>query len=407
MVSGYGLLATLFAFASQAHAEYRLRPGDVIEVSVAGIPELRQRVSVQLDGSISLPLVNALPIAGFTPSEMRAQIQFALATKIYRQRTADGREKILTIEPSEVAASIVEYRPIYVGGDVAKPGEQAFRPQMTVRQAVALAGYGSTQIRGGSAPLESAELRGQYTALWTEFIKGHVHIWRLRSELGEKLEPDQKLPETPLPSSVVSHIARIETDQLNTRTTDFQREKSFLQRSIKEADQHVDVLADQQRKEEQGMEADAQELQRMNELLGKGSVTMGRVTEARRALLLSSTRKLQTHALQMQVRRQRSDLARQLEKMDDQRRIALLKELQDANTSLHATRAKLQGISEKLELLGGPQATSLDGRRPEFRVYRKGESGETRFVAGPDSELEPGDVVEVAPALEVARIEVQ
>jgi polysaccharide export outer membrane protein len=406
-MSGYLVGAALFLCASQAHAEYRLGPGDVIEVSVAGIPELRQRASVQFDGSISLPLVSALPIAGLTPSEMQANIQFALATRIFRQRIADGREKILTIEPGEVAATIVEYRPIYVGGDVLKPGEQPYRPQMTVRQALTLAGYGSTQSHAGNAPLESAELRGQYTALWTEFIKEHVHIWRLRSELGEKLESDQKLPDTPLPSSVVSHIAKVETDQLNTRTTDFEREKSFLQRSIKEADQHIDVLTDQQRKEEQGMEADAQELQRMNELLGKGSVTMGRVTEARRALLLSSTRKLQTHALQMQVRRQLSELARQLEKMDDQRRMTLLKELQEANTSLHATRAKLQGIAEKLEFLGGPQATSPDGRRPEFRVYRKSESGEARFVAGPDSELEPGDVIEVATALEIARIEAQ
>ena len=48
-----------------------------------------------------------------------------------------------------VVATVVEYRPIYVNGDVSKPGEHPFRPQMTVRQAVALSGgYDSRLILG-------------------------------------------------------------------------------------------------------------------------------------------------------------------------------------------------------------------------------------------------------------------
>src|SRR5215470_4599421 len=35
---------------TQAGAEYRVNVGDVLEVAVAGVPELRQRAPVQMDG---------------------------------------------------------------------------------------------------------------------------------------------------------------------------------------------------------------------------------------------------------------------------------------------------------------------------------------------------------------------
>ena len=40
--------------------EYRLQPGDLIEFNVANYAELKQRVPVQMDGSLALPLVGAL-----------------------------------------------------------------------------------------------------------------------------------------------------------------------------------------------------------------------------------------------------------------------------------------------------------------------------------------------------------
>src|ERR1700757_416583 len=55
-------------------AEYRLDVGDVLEISVAGVPDLRQRVSVELDGNISFPSLGTLEVGGLAPSEVRAKI---------------------------------------------------------------------------------------------------------------------------------------------------------------------------------------------------------------------------------------------------------------------------------------------------------------------------------------------
>jgi polysaccharide export outer membrane protein len=396
------LAISLLCSTASAKAEYRLNAGDVIEVTVAGVPELRQRVTVQLDGSISLPLLGNLVVAGSSSSEARAKIQSALATKVFRQRTADGRERPLVIEFEEVAATVVEYRPIYVSGDVARPGEQTYRPNMTVRQAIASSGgYDAVHFRANSALRDAITLQADYASFSVSFAKEQAHIWRIKSELGQEVAFGQNaVKEALVPQATLSEILKVEAEHLKTRKADHERERAFLQRAIAQADQHITILSSQQQKEEEGTQADAQELQRVNDLFAKGALAMPRVTEARRALLLSSTRQLQTNAQLMQVTRQRGELARQLEKLDDQRAIALLKELQDAGERLSGIRAKLQSIGEQLQLTSRTQSPGESRRKLEITVFRKGETGGMRFAADSDTELQPGDVVEVALRLE-------
>src|SRR5262249_36854991 len=251
----------------------------------------------------------------------------------------------------QVTASVGEYRPIYVNGDVSRPGAQAYRPLMTVRQAVALSGgYEIMRFRMNNPFLESADFRSDYESLWTEFAKEQTHIWRMRMELGDEDNLDQKvLRDVPLPASTISQITGLEAEQLKSRQEDYLREKEFLQRGSKQTDEHIGVLSKQLQKEEEGLQADTQDLQRVTELFGKGAVAMPRITDARRALLLSATRKLQTISQLMLTKRQRDDFSRQLERLDDQRRIKLLQELQEAGVRLNQIKAKLQAVGEKLQ----------------------------------------------------------
>src|SRR5215467_7374103 len=101
------LSAVLLCSAIPAKAEYRVDVGDVLEISVAGVLELRQRVTVQLDGSISYPLLGTFMAAGMPPSEVRAKIRAALPSKVFRQRAPDGREIVVVIEADQVTASVV------------------------------------------------------------------------------------------------------------------------------------------------------------------------------------------------------------------------------------------------------------------------------------------------------------
>jgi polysaccharide export outer membrane protein len=87
-----------------------------------------------------------------------------------------------------------------------------------------------------------------------------------------------------------------------------------------------------------------------------------------------------------------------VEKLDDQRRIILLRELQDSNLRLAEIRAKLQGVGEKLQYTGMMKSQLARGLsdKPQITVIRKGEKDRERFKANEDFELQPGDVVEIA-----------
>ena len=397
----WGLLAPyLVCSMSVARAEYHLDVGDVIEISVATVPELQRRVPINLDGSISFPLLGSVMVAGLAPSQAQAKIQATLANKIFQLRMSDGRNNDIVIDPNEVTATVVEYRPIYVNGDVSKPGEHPYRLLMTVRQAVALSGgYDTNRVRLSDPIVDLADLKSDYKSLWIEFAKERVHIWRLKSELGDTANPDQMpLADVPLPQSDLSEISRLETERLSVRQADQQREREFLQRAIKQGSDQIKTLSEQQQKEEQGVQSDAEELQRDLDLYSKGTLTSPRVTDARRAVLLSSTRKLQTAVQLMQLKKQQDEVQRRLEQLDDRRRMESLGELQEAGVKLGEIRAKLQGVEDKIEYTGllRSQLAHSERSRPEIAIIRKSEKGPRRLVANEESELQPGDVVEVA-----------
>ena len=309
---------------------------------MAGVPELRHRAAVQIDGNISLPLAGTLPVAGLPLQQIRAKIGAAMASKMFRQRTPDGREVVIVIDADEVTAIVAEYRPIYVNGDVSKPGEYPYRPATTARQLIAVAGgYDIMHIRMNNPYLELADLRSEYGSLWTEFAKEQARMWRIKNELGEATQINPRaLRDVPIARSAISEIVNAETEYLKTKQSDYQQEKEFLQRGVRQGDDEVSVLSEQKKKEEEGFQSDLEELQKASDLYGKGALTSPRVTDARRAVLLSSTRRLQTSALLMQVKKQQDELARKLVKLDDQRRLDLLRELQDTSVKLNHNSRK-------------------------------------------------------------------
>lgn len=396
----WGLVAVGLTFSvTEAKSEYLVNIGDVLDVAVAGVPELRHRAAVQMDGNVSLPLVGTLPVAGLPLPQIRAEIGAALARKVFRQRTSDGRETVVVIDADEVTTVIAEYKPIYVNGDVSKPGEYPYRPSITARQLVAVAGgYDIMRNRMNNPYLESADLRSEYASLWTELAKEQARMWRIKTELGEGAQISSgALMDAPLARSAISDIVNAETEYLKTKQSDYQQEKTYLQHGIRQGDDEVRVLSEQQKKDEEGLQADLDDLQKTTELFGKGSLISPRVTDARRAVLLSSTRKLQTSAQLLQVKKQQDEFVRKLAKLDDQRRLDLLRELQDTSVKLNQIREKLQSVGEKLQYTAmvRSQLVRGAGNNAQIAIVRKGDKGPERIIASEDTELQPGDAVEV------------
>lgn len=383
---------------THAQAQYSVNIGDVLEVAVVGVPELRQRAPVQMDGNISLALIGTLPVAGLTLPQIRTKIGAAMASKVFRQRSSDGRETAVVIEADEITTTVAEYRPIYINGDVSKPGEYPYRLSLTARQLIAVAGgYDVMRIRMNNPSLEAADFKSQYGSLWTELVKEQARSWRVKSELGEATPLNPSVLANGPTSPVISEILNAEQEYLKTKQGDYQQEKAYLQRGVRQGDDEVRVLSEQQKKDDEALQTDLDDLQKTTDLYGKGALISPRVTDARRAVLVSSTRKLQTSAQLLQVKKLQDEFVRRLGRLDDQRRLDLLRELQDSSVKLNEIREKLQAVGEKLQYTAmiRSQLVQGAGSKPDIAIIRRGEKGPERIVASEDTELQPGDAVEV------------
>jgi polysaccharide export outer membrane protein len=381
-------------------AQYRLAPGDTVEVSVGGLPDQRNRMQIQIDGTIALPGVGTVDVADLTPAELQSRMETLLQSKILRQRLPDGREQAVVVVPGDVIASVVEYRPIYVTGDVLTPGQLAYRASMTVRQAVAVSGgYSLLRSRGQPGTNDAADLLRDYQSFSTEYIKEYFHVVRTNAELRGEDSFDQSAPrEISLPASAIDPIVQAEAQSLKIALADYRNERSFLEDAAKQSDAQLVTLRKQQEGEEKGVQADEEELERVVKLFGSGALPSPRVTESRRALLLSSTRRLQTTVELMRLQRQREDFLRQIQRLASQRTVTLLREFKDSNVRMADLRVKMQALSQKLQPIGGAGAVPIgtSDLQPEVTIVRKVGKQWDRIAASVDFDVEPGDVVDVA-----------
>ena len=88
-----------------ARGEYLLAPGDVLEIQAVGIPDLRHRVMIDLNGQASFPLIGDVKAAGLSVAELRKQVKLILSTKAFRLRVRRARRK-RTKKPRTLASPV-------------------------------------------------------------------------------------------------------------------------------------------------------------------------------------------------------------------------------------------------------------------------------------------------------------
>ena len=120
-------LDSLPPLPNTAPGTYTLGPGDQVRIITFGEQQLTGEFRVDAAGEIALPLVGNVHAAGLTPRELNKAVEAALSkSSLYRN-------------PS-VSSEVIAYRPIFILGEVARPGQYPYQPEMTVVTAVAIAG---------------------------------------------------------------------------------------------------------------------------------------------------------------------------------------------------------------------------------------------------------------------------
>jgi polysaccharide export outer membrane protein len=388
----------LFAFQAEARADYKLQPGDVLEVALLGAPEFRQRLPVEIDGTVMLPMAGATRVAGMTLSDALAAVTRALANKVYQVNQPMGlRDGQRLIVSSEILLTVAEYRPVYVSGYVARPGGYPFRPGLTVRQAIALAGgYGVAQPAARiDAPAQLADLRAEQEALSVEYAMEREHVLQLRKELQLSVASGGHGDAVPLPAELETRIKNNAAEFTFVRMADREKDKAMLKSAVGGADLQLKVLNEKKKQDEEGVQADNDDLESVRQLFRKGITANARLSEARRASLLSSDQLLQTIVQISNLERQRGEYLRQIEKIDSQAKIDGWRDLQQANLRLAQLASRLRSTKQRLIAMGQQTVTATDDRQLRLTVVRYTE-GKASYIDGRDDlELTPGDVVDV------------
>ena len=111
----------------ERYPRYRLRPGDVMELTFPFTPEFNQSVSVQPDGFINLQGAGDLRVEGKTTAEVVDAMRAAYVS---------------TLRNPAINVKLAQFEKPYfvVGGEVTHPGKYDFTGDTTVTQALAIAG---------------------------------------------------------------------------------------------------------------------------------------------------------------------------------------------------------------------------------------------------------------------------
>ena len=107
--------------------DYRLGAGDQVRIITFSDEQLTGEFRVNDSGNIALPLVGPVHAEGLTTNQLEGRVAQAL------------KQKNLYRDPS-VAVEVISYRPVFVLGEVNKPGQFPYQPGMSVLTAVAIAG---------------------------------------------------------------------------------------------------------------------------------------------------------------------------------------------------------------------------------------------------------------------------
>lgn len=392
-------LSNGLALAEEHNAgEYRLQTGDVIGFAVIGYPEMQKRAVIDQSGVIVLPVLGPLNVLGKTIEDVRKEVIEVLKPKSLPQRSADGTETWTGFYPDQIVVDVEEYRPVYIDGDIASPGTQAFRPGMTVRQAVA-AGGGYQLGRGElqNPEMTAADLGGRLHILRIKYQESEIKAARIEAQLSgaRAIELPDAEPDPSLKPRRDEALQQ-EGKHLEAVYADQEKERASIELAATKAAERMGYLKEQQKADQAGAAADAAELVRLKKLFEKGLVQITSVNNAQRAVFLSATRALQTNAEIARLERDQGDLQRSLDKLIDQGRIDLLANLQTERAAMTQLRAEMDSLTKQIAYVMQMRSDLVgEGDRITIGVTRSTDGRAATTEATEDTLLAPGDTITI------------
>jgi len=383
---------------SAALGDYRLGPRDKVKVTVSEWRPATGQVYewtalsgefvISAEGRVALPVIGALPAASKTPTELADLI-------------SDRVQKVLGLaQRPATAVGVLEYRPIYIVGDVEKPGEYEYRPEMTAFEAISLAGglFRLAELRRFGREAISAE--GDLRVLLSARLAALARLARLRAEIS-KVEnisfPPELLSQTD--NKAVAEMMERETSLFASRRKTLQSKLESFSQTGSLLRHEIETLESKLVSVERQLGLAKQELDNITKLVER------KLAVSSRQLSLSQTvAQFETTVLDLKLAKLRAqqDIYRTERDASDAvntRSNEILTELGEAQNELASMAERRVTLERLLQESRVAQSESRLPGSPDQRlnltVSRKHDGETSDVVIKGTDQLRPGDLLRV------------
>ncbi|MGO4172580.1 polysaccharide biosynthesis/export family protein [Bosea sp. TAF32] len=385
------VLCVVSGSAVRATSDYSVRANDKLKIKIFQYPELSGEYTVRANGTISIAPVGDIPVNGLSANEIANQI----SDRFVRAGISD--------KPG-ASVEILETRPVYVLGDVQKPGEYPFRPGMTVLQVVSLSGGWLRFNDPGLMRLDrdSITITGEMRTLVKRYQQLTARRARLNAELVMKADiqfpPDLMMRsqnDTGLRQLIDEErsLLNIRVDALKTQIESLEQNRDLYEREIDAVKRQIQANKAQYASAEK-------ELVEVRDLVRRGLSTLSRLTNLERmqAQLDMNEQGLQT--LILRARQNITQVDQRIFDLKSERNASLTAEVQkvrmdldDISVKFETNRSLLVEAQVTIPTLVGNSDATVETR--SLTVVRMQDGKAQTIDAQESTELLPGDVLRV------------
>lgn len=387
------LLAGWAAPANAQGQEYRVASGDVLRITVYGDPGLSGSFPIGADGTIGYPLLGNVAVSGRPVEEVRQAIDAGL------------KEHIANLSVSVVVET---YAPVFVVGEVQRPGRYEFRPGMIALELFALGG-GQKEVlaQGDNAGVRLAGLRQDYVDLGAQLLGQDVKRVRLEAELNGQpftYRPSEEIG-TPDPR-IVDQIVEAERTLFELRRTTLDAELKSLEQQRAGYVDEIDTLEKSGKLRNGELTLLDEDVKLAQSMVARGLTSKTQLRDKQREISATNRDVLEFGSFLARARQNLTVIDSRLGSLREQRRGEVAAELRDLNIDILRLRRKmtysLQAMAEAgiaIERKGGARQTAF-----RFSAVRLVDGKYREVPVGQTDPVRAGDILRVSLALDAGDV---
>jgi polysaccharide biosynthesis/export protein len=376
------------AASPQTQSEpYQVGPNDILQITVYGQPSLTGVFPIDVDGNIGYPVIGTISMKGLTTAQISEKIGNTLSQHI---------------PGLTVTASISQYAPVFVMGDVKAPGKYDFRPGMVALELMALGGgAGKGEAPAVTAGMQMISAQQEYADLQMQITTTNIRRIRLKAEL-DGTAFDYQLPQANPANAQAASLSQhmldgektlfnvrrsnlaAERDALNAQSASYGDEIQTLQQSIKLHDAEIQLLQEN--------------VESSKSLVDRGLAAKSNLRDMERDLSATRRDALELGSFLARARQNQLAVQQRIANLEEARRSEAATSLQELDLNIARmelrSNAQLQTMAEIAKSSGNISSSDMR-QKLLFTISRNINGAFEEIKADERTRIRPGDILRI------------